>query len=77
MEHEYSTYKEAVITICKGEKLQAIIYSDPITRKQVFYACKEMPSDDIANIISGNAMPLNGRSVIKKSKKDELVPTIE
>jgi hypothetical protein len=77
MENEYTTYKEAVITICKGDKLQAIIYSDPITRKQVFYTCKEMHGDDIANMISGNVMPLNGRSVVRKSKNHELVPTIE
>lgn len=50
------TQKEAVTTISSDKKLLAIIYRDPISKKTIMYAVKEMDEDDIAEMMKRSAI---------------------
>lgn len=73
----HKTFIESIITIVDGNDLVGIIYNDPEIRKPIIYSCRQMNSEDIAEMISGTKLQIGRSAIPKGSKKLEEVSEVD
>lgn len=65
---KYTCFAESVITVCnEKEQLTAIIYRDPASGLNSVFSCERMSDTEIATLITGQSMPMTGRSASSKN----------